>query len=244
MIDMRVPDDWFVGFHQGLAARFWHAAGEAMAETDAAIVQALLPPGTLLDVPCGDGRMSARLAAAGHDVTGVDISPEALEMARRRESGVRLVRGDLRALPELGAFDGVLSWGNSFGYLTPPETARSLAGLRRAVRPGGRLVLESGSVAEALLPGGVEPRLEYAAGGVTMIATNRYRASESRLESEYEFTADDGTVEHGRAAHHVHTAGEIVRMLRAAGFDSVELLRGDGQGPFELAGGRLIAVAM
>lgn len=243
MIDMRVPDDWFVGFHQGLAARFWHAAGETMAGTDAAIVQALLPRGAVLDVPCGDGRLSARLAAAGYEVTGIDISAEALELARRRDSGVRLVRGDLRALPELGAFDGVLSWGNSFGYLTPPETAGSLAQMRRAVRAGGRLVLESGSVAEALLPGGVEPRREYAFGGITMTATNRYRASESRLESEYEFAAEDGTVERSRAAHHVHTAGEIVRLLRGAGFDRVELLDGDGQGPFELGGGRLIAVA-
>ena len=40
---MRVPDDWFVGFHEGLAARFWQAAGEAMLERDFAIVEALLP---------------------------------------------------------------------------------------------------------------------------------------------------------------------------------------------------------
>ena len=32
---MRVPDDWFVGFHKGLAARFWAAAGETMIDADA-----------------------------------------------------------------------------------------------------------------------------------------------------------------------------------------------------------------
>ena len=140
---MRVPDDWFVGFHKGLAARFWAAAGETMIDADAAIVSGLLPLGTVLDVPCGDGRLTARLVEAGYDVTGIDVSPDALERARARGLEARFVEGDLRALPDLGPFDGVVSWGNSFGYVTPPETVRSLAAFRRLVKPGGRLVLES-----------------------------------------------------------------------------------------------------
>jgi SAM-dependent methyltransferase len=231
LLDTRVPDDWFVGFHHGLAARFWHAAGESMADADVAIVRSLLAPGTVLDAPCGDGRMSVRLV--GYDVTGVDISPESVAMARAR--GVHAVLGDLRDLPA-GPFDGALSWGNSFGYVTPAESARSLASFRRAIKPGGTLVLESGSVAESLLLGGIEPEAVYEFGGVRMTATNTYNAYESRLESELLFEAEDGTVERSRAAHHVHTTGEIVRMLKAAGFTNVELPG------FEL-GRRMIAVA-
>ena len=240
---MRVPDDWFVGFHQGLAARLWAAAGETMIDADAEIVCRLLPPGTVLDVPCGDGRLSARLAEAGYDVTGVDVSPHAIELARARELDARFVEGDLRALPDLGPFDGVVSWGNSFGYLTPPETVRSLAGFRRLVKPGGRLVLESSTVAESLLTAGISEHREIEFGGVKMTSTNRYRASESRMESEYVFESADGTVEHARGAHHVHTTGEVVRLLRGAGFEHVELLNGDGSGPYELGSGRMIAVA-
>ena len=62
------------------------------------------------------------------------------------------MEGDLRALPESGRSTASLSWGNSFGYLTPPDTVRSLDGLRRVVKPGGTLVLESGTVAESMLP--------------------------------------------------------------------------------------------
>src|SRR6188768_3720182 len=98
----RVPDDWFVGFHQGLAARFWHAAGETMAEADARLVMALLPRGAVLDVPCGDGRLMRRLAAAGYDVTGVDISTDLLALA----DGLDVHHGDMRSLGELGPFDG------------------------------------------------------------------------------------------------------------------------------------------
>ena len=57
---MRVPDDWFVRFHEGLAARFWQAAGEAMLDRDFAIVDALLPEGRVLDNPV-EGRYFAQL---------------------------------------------------------------------------------------------------------------------------------------------------------------------------------------
>ncbi len=238
---MRVPDDWFVGFHKGLAARFWAAAGETMTDADAAIVSGLLPLGTVLDVPCGDGRLSARLVEAGYDVTGVDVSPYALERARARGLRARFVEGDLRALPDIGPFDGVVSWGNSFGYVTPPETVRSLAAFRRLVKPGGRLVIESATIAESLLVAGISEHREIEFGGVKMTSTNHYRASESRLESEYVFEGADGAVEHSRGAHHVHTSGEVVRMLRDAGFEQVELL--DGSGPYKLGSRRMIAVA-
>jgi SAM-dependent methyltransferase len=238
---MRVPDDWFVGFHNGLVARFWAAAGQTMIDEDERVVRALLPVGSVLDVPCGDGRLSARLAAAGYDVTGVDVSAEAVGRARATGAHARFLEGDLRALPD-GPFDGVLSWGNSFGYLTPAETVRSLAEFRRVLRPGGRLVLESMTVAEAILPAGIDASRELEFGGVTMRATNTYRAAESRLESEYEFEAD-GAIEHASAAHHVHTTGEVVRLLRGAGFDDVELRGPDGVRSYELGDKRLIALA-
>jgi SAM-dependent methyltransferase len=247
---LRVPDDWYVGFHEGLIARFWREAGATMADDDAALVLSLLalPPGaTVLDVPCGDGRLTVRLAAAGLEATGIDLAVAEVERARASAAAAgvaaRFEPGDLRALPDMGPFDAVLSWGNSFGYLVPDDTARSLAGMHRLLRPGGRLVLESGTVAESLLPAGIAPRSEHEFGGVRMRKENRYRAAESRLETEYEFEDADGRIERTRAAHHVHTTGEVVRMLHAAGFGDVELRGADGAAPYALGSGRLIAIA-
>lgn len=247
----RVPDDWFVGFHDGLAARFWRSAAAAMADGDAALVRELLalpPGGAVLDVPCGDGRLTVRLAAAGYAATGVDIAAPELERARAAAAAAgvvaRFVVGDLRALPDLGRFDAVLSWGNSFGYLRPPDTARSLAAMHAALRPGGRLVLESATVAESLLVGGIRAESEHEFGGVRARRRNVYRASESRLETEYVLEDADGRVERTRAAHHVHTTGEVVRMLEAAGFRDVELRGADGRAPYQLGDGRLIALAV
>ena len=215
-VPVRVPDEWFVGFHQGLAARFWRAAAAAMAEDDTQVVRRLLPdpPATVLDVPCGDGRLTTRLAAAGYAVTGVDLIASEVEHAR-----------------------------NAFGYLVPAETAGSLAGMRAALRPGGRLVLESMTVAESFLVAGFKPSTEWEYGGIRLSATNHYRVSESRLESDFTFEDAEGHVEHTRAAHHVHTSGEVVRMLQQAGFGEIELLGSDGVEPYALGSPRLIAVA-
>jgi len=205
-VPVRVPDEWSVGFHRGLAARFWRAAAAAMAEDDTQVVRRLLPdpPATVLDVPCGDGRLTTRLAAAGYAVTGVDLIASEVEHARRAAAAAgveaRFEVGDLRALPDAGRVDALVSWGNAFGYLVPAETARSLESMRAALRPGGRLVLESMTVAEA-------------------------------------------HVEHARAAHHLHTSGEVVRLLQQAGFGEIELLGSDGVEPYALGSPRLVAVA-
>ena len=154
--DSRVPDDWFVGFQHGLAARFWRAAAATMADDDARLVHELLgaPRGArVLDVPCGDGRLTVRLAAVGYVATGVDLAEAELDRSRLAavEAGVeaRFVTGDLRELPDVGPVDGIVSWGNSFGYLIPAETARSLACMHRLLSSNGRLVLESLTVAES-----------------------------------------------------------------------------------------------
>jgi SAM-dependent methyltransferase len=244
--DTRVPDDWYRDFHRGLAARFWRAAGATMADADERTIRGLLgpPPQTVLDAPCGDGRLTIRLAAAGYAATGVDIIPEEVEQARSADAPAEFRVGDLRALPALGPFDAVVSWGNSFGYMTPADNARSLVEMRRVLRPGGRLVLESGTTAESLLVNGIQPRAEHEFGGIRMRATRRYDVVESRLEADLVFEDADGRVEHARSAHRVHTSGELVRLLHAAGFADVDLRAGDGASPFELGSPRLIAVAM
>jgi SAM-dependent methyltransferase len=244
-----VPDDWYRDFHRGLAARFWRAAGATMADADERIVRSLLAPDTttVLDAPCGDGRITLRLAAAGYEATGVDIAPDEIEHARRNaeEAGLaaRFLVGDLRSLGDVGPVDAVVSWGNSFGYLTPADNERALAQMRRVLRPGGRLLLDSGTTAESLLVGGIRPQAEHEFGGIRMTATRRYDTNESRLEADLVFEDADGHVEHAQSAHRIHTSGELVRLLRGAGFSAVQLQAGDGESPYELGSPRLIAVA-
>jgi SAM-dependent methyltransferase len=99
-----------------------------------------LQVGRALDAACGTGRHSAHLAELGHDVVGVDASPEMLELARARvPQDVRLLEGDLRVLPvDDGEFDLALC-ALALGHCD--DLRAPIADLARAVRPGGSVVL-------------------------------------------------------------------------------------------------------
>jgi SAM-dependent methyltransferase len=240
-----VPDDWFVGFQAGLRAQFWRAASEPWAEQEAAAIAGLLDlpsGGRVLDAPCGSGRIAVRLAERGLEVTGIDISPEEIEAARARGSKATFEVGDLRELPE-GAFDAVVQWGNSFGYMPTDATLAALRSAAGALKPGGRLLLESATVAESLLPE-YRSELEYEAGGITMRAQHDYDVRNSRLVGDFTFEDAAGRVERAGVIHHVHTVGEVVRMLEGAGFQVEQLLSEAAQRtPYTLGSRHLIAIS-
>jgi SAM-dependent methyltransferase len=248
-VQMHIADEWFVGFQTELKARFWHAAAEPFADAESKAIAGLLdlPAGArVLDAPCGGGRIAVRLAERGLDVLGIDISEvevhEARGVAAGRGVDARFEQGDIRALPER-AFDAVVHWGNSFGYLPHDGTIEHLASMRRALRTGGRLVLESMTVAESLLPK-FRSELEYEARGVTMRARHRYDARHGRLLGEFEFRGDAGEFESAPVIHHVYSVGEVVRLLEAAGFVVHELLGDPVEGsPYVLGSPRLVVLA-
>ena len=94
----------------------------------------------VLDVGCGTGLMSARLAASGRHVLGVDISMAMIERARRMsDTRMTFLHGDAEKLPaEDRAFDAVVSLISFHHY---PNPTRTVAEFRRVLRPNGRLVL-------------------------------------------------------------------------------------------------------
>ena len=246
---IQVADDWFVGFHEGLKAKFWRAASEPWADDEAAAVAALLDlpaGGRVLDAPCGAGRIALRLAERGLDVTGVDISAPELEIARaaaaERGVEVRFEQGDVRELPE-EEFEALVCWGNSFGYMPHAATLDHLSACRRALKEGGRLVLDTSTAAEAVLPG-LRDEMDYDLGDVRMRARQIYDAPRSRIVTEMEFTAPGCEPERSAVVHHVYTVAELVRMLVQSGF-SVEKLLGDPASGerFELGSARLVVLA-
>lgn len=106
-----------------------------------------LPAGAeVLDLACGFGRHAIGMNLRGHRVTGVDFNPRYLEIAaeeaRAAGATVRWTPGDMRALPFEGAFDAVYSYFTSFGYFSDAENARVIAGVAKALRPGGRFLLD------------------------------------------------------------------------------------------------------
>lgn len=101
-------------------------------------------PGDLLDLGCGTGSLSLLAAEAGHRVTGVDLSPAMVDLARAKLAGRDAVFmvGDATA-PPVGErlFDVVLARHLLWAL---PDLDRALRQWRGLLRPGGRLVLIEG----------------------------------------------------------------------------------------------------
>ncbi|MET8565960.1 class I SAM-dependent methyltransferase [Streptomyces flaveolus] len=104
-----------------------------------------VPGRRLLDLGCGTGKSSLELARLGFDVTGVDLSPEMLRVARGKDSAeqVEFVQADARSLPDLGTFEAVVTMGEPLTYLPgEDDLAQVLHGVRRSLVPGGLFVLD------------------------------------------------------------------------------------------------------
>lgn len=99
----------------------------------------------VLDLGCGTGHLTGRVAEAGADAVGVDRSREMVAAAREQYPGVAFVRADLRAVPFRGAADAALS-NAALHWVPEPDHDEVLAGVRGALRPGGRFVAEMGGV--------------------------------------------------------------------------------------------------
>jgi len=93
-------------------------------------------PGKLLDVGCGGGAHALAFAKRGWMVTGVDISPAQLELARKR--GVEVVEADATALPfEDESFDAAVSM---FTHTDVDDFGAVIGETARVLHPGGRLI--------------------------------------------------------------------------------------------------------
>ena len=240
---------WYVDFFRApLVREFWcHALAPEYTRAEVDFLEGILGRrGRLLDVPCGQARHAVALARRGARVTGVDLAPEFLDEARTSAGAngvaIDLVRADMRELAFRAAgFDGAYCLGNSFGYLDLAGTTRFVAALAHALRPGARLVVETGMAAESLLPG-LAAEDAFDAGGIRLEVENRYLADKRCLETRGTFVR--GAVrETPTWWHFVFTVDEIRALLEAAGL-AVTGLYGDlGGRPFVPGGSRLLVVA-
>lgn len=109
-----------------------------------------------------------------------------------------------------------------------------------ALPTGGRFVLDSGMLAESILPN-LEDEMHYEVGDITMQIDHAYNAAESRLDTTYTFTQGERE-EIKHQWNWVFTAAELSRMLKSAGFEQIDMLSSLDGDAYNL-GDRLAIVA-
>jgi trans-aconitate 2-methyltransferase len=137
----------------------------------------------ILDLGCGDGKLSALLAdrVPRGTVTGIDSSAGMLALAQRRWGGGNraFVQMDMQALRFDAAFDVVYS--NSAVHWAQDHPA-VLAGVRRALRPGGRLIMQAPAAGNCV---------EFVAAAEAVCEESRWRAYFSDFRFPWRFVSRD-----------------------------------------------------
>src|SRR5712671_4433053 len=131
---MAIPSNWYESFFHGVALDLWRKAispEQTRSEADFLAQELQCEQGShLLDVPCGNGRLSFELARRGYRVTGVDIAAEFIEEASALAASVlnppadaggtdltaqvEFILGDMRNIEGYSIYDGAYCFGNSF----------------------------------------------------------------------------------------------------------------------------------
>jgi ubiquinone/menaquinone biosynthesis C-methylase UbiE len=274
---MNIPSNWYEDFFYGVSLDLWRKAispQQTKAESDFLVKALGCNEGShLLDVPCGNGRLSLELAGCGYRVTGVDIAAEFIEEARARSSALNSMQEELPATP--GDSDEVA---RAFGaWITggPRVPQFILSDMRQiegeAIYDGaycfgnsfGFLAyadMESflSGVSRALKPGA---RFVIETGMAAESVLHKFEAESSHQIADIlvtikeQYLAEEscidteyifeqnGKVESRKAKHWIYTAGEIRRMLERAGFTVLNLYGSLECGPYTLGADELYVIA-
>jgi SAM-dependent methyltransferase len=218
----------------------------------------------ILEMACGSGRVLLPLAASGYTVTGVDLSPAMLAIARQKvkaaqlEKRVTLIQGDMRTVDLGRQFDLVIIGLNSLMHLETQQA--QLDAFRNAARhlsPQGRLVVDLFNPDVALPESPQEGQLflhclkvlPETEGGAHLLHFQSPRVDRATqlvtMTNYYDELPPDGHVRRHMAPFTLRyvTAGELRLLLERAGLE-VEALYGTYElDPLREDSPRLLAVA-
>lgn len=212
--------------------------------------------GPVVEWGAGTGRIAVPLAAAGHDVTAVEVSGRMAKRGSGKGGGVRWIVGDMRGARLERRFGLAVCAFNSFLCLTDIDEALAfLRNVRDHLEPGGLLGIEVSAFSPEELAeeaGGPAPRHDFTResldGRLDRLSISRYDPASQILSMRlfYELYGVDGKLEEKRAHDltiRVTNRDELTLMLRLAGFEAEAAYGGFEGGPFTSESDRLIVLA-
>jgi SAM-dependent methyltransferase len=183
-------------------------------------------PGTrLLDVGCGYGRHAMELAARGYQIVALDLSLPLLlrgaDEAQRRGLNINFIHGDMRDLVFESQFDGIYCLFSTFGYFDEETNRKTIEGMARAVKRGGRLVLDV--LNRDYLIGELPTRVWWEGDGCVVLEEVEFNYFTSRIHSNRSIVFDDGRQLEQEISIRAYSLHELGKMLHTAGLRVVEV---------------------
>jgi SAM-dependent methyltransferase len=232
---------WWETFFDSDYLRIWEgaeASGNPVRQVDGLwSILALRAGASVLDAPCGYGRISRVMAERGVRVLGVDFSADMLAEAERRrddlpDDQLRYLRHDLRKPLDESGFDCALNLFSSLGYGTESEDQAILATLRSAVRVGGHVFIETNHrdrhVAQVAQGRSNTSRLP---DGTLFVGESHFDPVSGRVETTYYWSGPAGSGQKSSSIR-LYTITELVRLVEAVGLRFESVHRGCFPEPF------------
>ena len=176
---------------------------------------------SVLDVCCGTGRHSLAFARRGARVVGLDLTASYIAKAKRRGGGKnpRFMLGDMSQLHFNSEFDAAVNLWTSFGYGTLGEDRRTLKGIARALKPGGRFLIDFLSI--DWIRRNFKPRSwDLRSDGSYLLREDRLiEGADPRLEARWLVLRRGKSVAEGRTVVRAYDLAWLSRELRRAGLE-------------------------
>ena len=236
---------WWQTFFDEDYARLWAASTppeqtEAQAEALWKLL-GLRHGSRVLDAPCGYGRFSVRLAGRGARVVGVDYSPDLLAKAERERGDLgteqlTYLRHDLRDPIPVEGFDVALNLFSSLGYGTEEDDARILRTLHEAVRPGGRVFVDTmhRDPLVARLSREFKPATRFP-DGTLLVEESSFDPIRGRLQTQWFWSGPRGSGSK-EADLRIYCATELVALLERVGLRFISAHAGISTEPYRAEG--------
>jgi ubiquinone/menaquinone biosynthesis C-methylase UbiE len=248
-----MPQHWTDEFFSGQYAQEYFATAEdaVLAQRQAAFIAIQLRldgSQRVLDLCCGSGRHAVALAQHASAITGVDRTELYLAAGRARiaELGignVELMQGDMRELDYQGEFEAAYNYFTSWGYYSDEENFDVLRRLWRALKPGGRFLLET--IFRDTLMGSYRPQgYRESEDGTVLLEERWFDFATGRSHNRRLKINSNGTRSEIRYDHYLPTSDALARHLRDAGFSSVSVMEAPTGAELSLNSWRMAAVAV
>lgn len=239
-------------FEQAWARVQRHTWSDAESDHDAALIVQYLglePGASILDIPCGDGRLAVRLARYGFRVTGLDVGSTWVESAAQSAHALNVhadfVRGDMRSIAWLQEFDASICFWTSLGYFQESENELVIERLHAALKPSGKLLIHTlcleSLVGRELNDQRTPVRRALEIEGWSIIEERYYEPLTGRLQYRAVHTKD-GAVERSEFSFRVYSCAELAALLRRCGFTIKGLYASGVLRPFDIGDRYLVVV--